>query len=318
MVLTPAALETFRQALRARPASVAELRDLVPLGDAEFAAALQELMGAGCLSIDSQQRLGVVSPSQAIGDVVGQRIAEHQEQVRSALEQARDDLRVLQSLARDWAIGGTPGEVLPATFVHGPMAGRDAAQLLFERRGPVPSLAVLPDVRSLEKPPPEVLEPFLAMLRQKPEPDRILLGPYDGTDTDLAETLELLSDAGTEFRTHPTLPGWFAVDADDTVLLPSDWGTSWPTNVLVVTDPGVAGLARSRFEARWSQAHPVFDRDPSWAPLLRLMAAGATTEGAARTLGISARTARRRINDAMRHHKAHTLYDLGVAVARSR
>lgn len=170
MVLTPAALETFRQALRARPASVAELRDLVPLGDDEFAAALQELTGAGCLSIDSQQRLGVVSPSQAIGDVVGQRIAEHQEQVRSALEQARDDLRVLQSLARDWAIGGTPGEVLPATFVHGPMAGRDAAQLLFERRGPVPSLAVLPDVRSLEKPPPEVLEPFLAMLRQKPDP----------------------------------------------------------------------------------------------------------------------------------------------------
>lgn len=318
MVLSTAALETLRQALRARPGTVPELRELVPLSEEEFTAALADLTAAGCLRIEGRQRLTYVAPTQAVGDLVRQRIAEQQHQVNTVLDQTMNDLQDLQLLARDWAIGGTPSEVLPAIFVHGPMAGRDAAHLLFERRGPVHSRAVLPDVRALEKPPPEMLEPFLAMLRQKPEPDRILLGPFDGADAELRETLGLLRESGTEFRTHPHLPSWFAVDADDTVLLPSDWGTHWPTSVLIVTDPGIAGMVRSHFEVLWDQAHPVFDQDPSWAPLLRLMAAGATTEAAARTLGISARTARRRISDAMRHHGARTLYDLGVAEGRAR
>lgn len=317
MLLTTAALETLRQALRARPSTVPELRELVSLSDEDFSAALGELATAGCLTTDRQQRLSYVAPTQAIGDLMRERIAEQQHQVQAVLDQTVSDLQDLQSLARDWAIGGTPSEVLPAVFVHGPMAGRDAAHLLFERRGPVHSLAVLPDVRALEKPPPQMLEPFLDMLRAKPEADRILLGPYDGADADFRETLAMFRDAGTEFRTHPHLPSWFAVDADNTVLLPSDWGTQWPTNVLIVTDPGIAGLARSQFESLWAQAQPVFDQDPTWAPLLRLMAAGATTEAAARTLGISARTARRRINDAMRHYGAQTLYDLGVAVGRT-
>lgn len=318
MLLSAAAIETLRQALRARPGTVAELRELVALSDEKFASALAELTMARCLTTNSQQHLGYVSPTQAIGDLVRQRITEQRRRVQAVLDESVSDLQDLQSLARDWAIGGTPNDVLPAVFVHGPMAGRDAARLLFERRGPVHSLAVLPDVRALEKPPPEILEPFLAMLREKPEPDRILLGPYDGADAEFTETLALFRDAGTEFRTHPNLPSWFAVDADDTVLLPSDWGTHWPTNVLIVTDPGIAGLARSHFESLWAAAHPVFDRAPTWAPLLRLMAAGATTEAAARTLGISPRTARRRINDAMRHHGAQTLFDLGVALGRTR
>lgn len=317
MLLTPDALDVLHRALRARPATVEGLRDLVELDGDAFEAALDVLAQSGCLKVDQDGSLSCTPPTMSVGSLLMAEI-ERQRSESDANHRARlEDIRVLQSLARDWAVGAAPGAVVSAELIHGPMAARDAAELLFNRRGPVSSLAVLPDVSSLERPPPEFLDGFVSMLQQKPEVDRILLGSFDGADADLSETLAVFRAAGTEFRTHPRLPSWFAVDADDTVLFPYAWGETWPTSVLIVSNPAIAGAARSLFERLWRQAQAVFDDDPSWMPLLRLMAAGATTEGAARSLGLSPRTARRRLQAAMQRHGATTLFDLGVAVGGS-
>lgn len=317
MPLSPHAFDLLRHALRARPATVEALRDLVLLDDDDFAAALGELTASDCLWTDPEGGLGCSSPDRAFAALVLGATDERRAHVHALLNQTMADIRDLQTLARDWAAGDQPGGVVQSEFIHGPMAARDAAAMLHSRRGPQPSLAVLPDTRCLERPPAEILEPFLEALRAKPEVDRILLGPYDGADREFADTLDLFREAGTEFRIHPQLPGWFAVDADHTVLVPAEWGEHWPTSVLIVNHPSIAALARQTFEHLWTQAQPLAPADQSWAPLLHLMAAGATTESAARSIGISPRTARRRINEAMRHHRAHTLFDLGVAVGRA-
>lgn len=321
MPLSPRAFDLLRHALRARPSTIEALRALVTLDDADFTAAFAELIESGCIWIDSEGGLGCSSPDRAFAALVLGATDERRHHVHVLLNQTMADIRDLQTLARDWAAGDQPVGVVQSEFIHGPMAARDAAAMLHSRRGPQPSLAVLPDTRCLERPPAEILEPFLEALRAKPEVDRILLGPYDGADREFADTLELFRAAGTEFRTHPQLPSWFAVDADHTVLVPAEWGEHWPSSVLIVNHPSIAALTRHVFEQLWSQAQPLANPlapvDQSWVPLLRLMAAGATTDAAARSLGISPRTARRRISAAMRHHRAHTLFDLGVAVGRS-
>lgn len=319
--LSPPAFDLLRYALRARPTTVVALRALVTLDDADFAAALAELTESACVWVEPEGSLGVAPPDRTFATLVLEATDQRRTDVHSLLNQTMADIRDLQMLARDWAVGEQPVGVVQSEFIHGPMAARDAGAMLHSRRGPLPSLAVLPDTRCLERPPPEILEPFLEALRAKPEVDRILLGPYDGADREFAGTLELFRTAGTEFRTHPQLPGWFAVDADHTVLVPAEWGEHWPSSVLILNHPSIAALARQVFEQLWTQAQPLADPrgllDQSWVPLLRLMAAGATTDAAARSLGISPRTARRRISAAMRHHRAHTLFDLGVAVGRS-
>ncbi len=148
--------------------------------------------------------------------------------------------------------------------------------------------------------------------------DRILLTTEGARRPSAQEALEVYREAGVEFRMLPSLPGWFGVEDDDVVVLPLEWGQTWPTSVVAVQHPALAGLARTLFDLLWVTAEPLHTEDRSWAPLLRLMERGATVEAASRALGVTDRTGRRRIAAAMAHYGTDTLFALGIAFGRDR
>ena len=319
MHLSADAFALLRTAMRARPTTLDELTALSEHEAEQTVAIVGELRTFGCLLADDAGALTYPPPEVAVGAQLVAHLQEQRDRVESELATSIAFVTALQTLTRDFEVGAGTGSPsgLAVELIHGPMAPRDASFRLQTRRGPVPTCAVLPDPTHLEGPDTDQLEPFLAMMRSKSTPDRVLVGPHDGADEQVRRRLELFSSAGALFRTREHLPGWFAVDGDDTVVLPCDWGVVWPTSVMLVTDRSLAALAQQLFDLLWVGAQPVFDHDPSWRPLVRLMASGMTTEAAARSPGISSRTARRRLEAAMRHHGARTTFELGVAVGRA-
>jgi hypothetical protein len=121
---------------------------------------------------------------------------------------------------------------------------------------------------------------------------------------------------GVDIRISADLPGWFWVADGEVVALPLEWGETWPTSAIAIRSPAVAGLAQWVFDQLWAAAVPVREGASSWAPLLQLMAKGATVEAASHALGISDRTGRRRIAEAMEHYRAANLFALGAAWSR--
>ncbi len=108
---------------------------------------------------------------------------------------------------------------------------------------------------------------------------------------------------------------WFMVH-DDTLVVPLSPDAGLGGNVLVITAQPLAALAARSFDDVWSRAQPVPTTEQGWGPLLRLLAEGLTVESAARILGLSERTARRRIAEAMSHHRVEGLFALGMAWQR--
>jgi hypothetical protein len=102
------------------------------------------------------------------------------------------------------------------------------------------------------------------------------------------------------------------------VALPLVWGESWPTSVMSVRNRAVAGMASWMFERMWERAVPARAEAAGWDPLLTLMNSGATLEAASRALGISERTGRRRLSEAMSHFGVGSMLELGVAWATAR
>lgn len=133
-------------------------------------------------------------------------------------------------------------------------------------------------------------------------------------DPALAAIATRYAEAGVQFRLHAALPGWFWID-DDTLALPFEWGEGWPSSVIGVRSPALAGFARTFFDELWNAAQPLVAVPRSWTPLLRLMRQGMTLDAASRTLGINPRTGRRRVAAAMEHYGVGTLFALGAAWA---
>ena len=120
-------------------------------------------------------------------------------------------------------------------------------------------------------------------------------------------------EGGLQLRMLERPPGWFWVTDEDTVALPLTWGETWPTSVIAVRSRAVAGMASWLFERLWERGIQARSQDAAWDPLLTLMDGGATLESAARALGISERTGRRRVSEAMDHFGVSSMFELGVA-----
>jgi hypothetical protein len=125
--------------------------------------------------------------------------------------------------------------------------------------------------------------------------------------------------AGIQARMLPVLPSWFWVMGGRVAAIPTTWGEATPNSVLVVHSEPIAQILTWLFERLWDRAIPV--RGPregyGWESLLGLLGNGATVESAARSLGISARTGRRRLAEAMEHYSVDNLFALGAAWAQS-
>ncbi|MCS0604936.1 helix-turn-helix transcriptional regulator [Streptomyces sp. LP11] len=137
------------------------------------------------------------------------------------------------------------------------------------------------------------------------------------TDPAMAEYVGRLSEGSGEVRTAPMLPPRFLVLDRATALIPVD-----PDNthhgVLCTKEPAVVATLCAVFFHTWETAIPLGAGLPAEElsaeerSLLRLLARGLTDEAAAKRLGVSLRTVRRRMSALMERLHARSRFEAGL------
>lgn len=217
-----------------------------------------------------------------------------------------------------WAIGEAGDQpALPVEHWSGPFAAEYAWRDLFHRRnstGSVPQevCGVLPDFTRYLDPTEEGEQSFVEAMGQHRRARAIFADPLpEGADVIMRPYLAV----GCEVKTHSRLPSWMWVDSHATVALPNVWGQTSPDAVTLFHSPVLAGAACALFETLWSTGYslPPAISTAEWEPMLHLLHQGATIETASRMLGLSPRTGRRRVHDAMEFYNVDTMFMLATA-----
>ena len=129
--------------------------------------------------------------------------------------------------------------------------------------------------------------------------------------------------AGCAMRCADPLPPVLLIADGETAIIPA---VSPRAQALVVTDPALAGVMATVFDQSWLRAAPCPESAVSLAcpieppeidvALLRLLSARHTDETAARRLGVSLRTVRRRMAAIMTQLDADSRFQAGINAAR--
>jgi hypothetical protein len=91
------------------------------------------------------------------------------------------------------------------------------------------------------------------------------------------------------------------------------WGSGTPESAIAIRTPPVVTALDLLFSLLWATSHAWTDDDEPWADVLRLLSRGLTDDSVARSLGITSRTVRRRIAEAMGDLGATSRFTLGMA-----
>jgi hypothetical protein len=311
-------LDLLATALRARPATVAALAEL-SLGDPmTVAVQVDELVEDGFLTLHGDA-LGYEPPAEPVAAPVARRSVALGDELVAGLAELSALVGQLPALARDWEIGGANNHgLLEVEVFHGWSAVTDLWHQVIERRPLRRTDVVLPDASRLYVADPAMQSTWHDMISQPGHRARVIGNVTEVGRPEAAQRISEELAGGVDIRIRAELPGWFWVADGDVVALPLRWGENWPTSAIAVRSPAIAGLAQWVFDQLWATAVPVREGATSWEPLLQLMANGATVESASHALGISDRTGRRRIADAMEHYRAPSLFALGAAWNRDR
>jgi DNA-binding CsgD family transcriptional regulator len=132
-----------------------------------------------------------------------------------------------------------------------------------------------------------------------------------------------MTGMGAELRTLPTLPMLLVIFDRRTALLPID-PTDSSKGAQEVHAPGIVTAIYGLFAQVWSTATPVgqtpeyddADLDPQLRELSRLLAGGSTDEAAARRMGLSLRTIKRKSAELMERLDARSRFQAGVIAAQ--
>ncbi|MDH6107836.1 sugar-specific transcriptional regulator TrmB/DNA-binding CsgD family transcriptional regulator [Kitasatospora sp. MAP12-15] len=128
-----------------------------------------------------------------------------------------------------------------------------------------------------------------------------------------------MAAVGAQLRTAPALPHRLLMVDRAIALVPLDPASTAPSAVLV-TSPGIVAALAELFDRIWADAAPL-DQTP--APdcatgitaaereLLRILSTGLTDEVAAKRLGVSVRTVKRRMEELMRRLEAGSRFEAG-------
>ena len=312
MELTPAASELLTAALRTRAGTRAELATTTGLPSGEVDRLVGELAGIGFLS-ETSGRITYRRPDVAAADLTRGLLSELGVELEGAITRTSRALSWLPGLLQAWEMGGTDDNRLPIDVLHGPWAPADMWQLQYSRGIPHVSDVCMPDTRALFAVRQEHQASFWQARAGEPLRVRLLMSVEDVANPASRDRVAGELAAGVEIRMHPAPPSWFWITDHDTVGLPLRWGESWPTSVMAIQSPALAEVLTWVYERVWAEAVPVVDDEHPWQSLLELMRRGMTMEGAAHALGLSPRTARRRVAAAMDHFDVSSLFALGVA-----
>lgn len=139
----------------------------------------------------------------------------------------------------------------------------------------------------------------------------------------LAYEHEMLA-LGAQIRIAPALPIRLLIIDRTYALLPFD-SRSISEGAIVTSAPGMVAALCELFDRCWDAATPLDDSEPydeathlndTEAELLRLLSAGLTDEAAAKRLGVSVRTVKRRMEDLMRRLEAGSRFEAGFRAAK--
>ena len=308
--------ELLAIALRARPATIAALAELALRDPTSVGLQVDELVDDGFLTRHGDT-IGYESPTGPVARHVARRSEELSGELAAGLAELTALVAQLPALVRDWEIGDATAQfMLDVEVFHGWSAVTDLWHQVIERRPLRCTDVVLPDASRLYVADPEMQATWHSMISQPGHRARVIGNVTEVGRPEAAQRISEELAGGVDIRIRAELPGWFWVADGEVVALPLEWGESWPTSAVAVRSPAIAGLAQWVFDQLWATAVPVREGATSWAPLLQLMANGATVEAASHALGISDRTGRRRIADAMDHYRAPSLFALGAAWSR--
>ncbi|MDH6137561.1 sugar-specific transcriptional regulator TrmB/DNA-binding CsgD family transcriptional regulator [Kitasatospora sp. MAA4] len=133
-----------------------------------------------------------------------------------------------------------------------------------------------------------------------------------------------MAASGAQLRTAPALPHRLLLVDRTTALVPLDPAVPAPSAV-VVTTPGIVAALAELFDRIWADAVPLGPdpvRDDATGitagerELLRILSTGVTDEAAAKRLGVSVRTVKRRMEDLMRRLEAGSRFEAGFRACR--
>lgn len=312
-LLDPVTLEILETAYLQRFATVDELRTALRPPPEDFATRLEALCAGGFLT-EVDGRLDYTSPYTAfiaIGAARAQRIMD--ESVRTtALMQA------LPRLIRAWDIsevedGGR--HPLSVNIIH---AVSDSGEAWFQHAAA--ETASRPSLVFPEE------GPLLAALRAGHLADlqgrledghvRVLVNVDIQPTGELAERLDQARELGIRFRRSRNTPSWLYVDDGSIVGVPILWGSPAPTRTLAVRTPPVVAAVALVFDELWHAADRWTEPGNTWMPILGLMSQGLTDDAIAQRLGLTDRTVRRRIAEAMTELGVTSRFALGMAWER--
>jgi hypothetical protein len=303
--------DLLRVGLRSRAGTVGELAELAMCDPATVRSALTELAAEGHLAVRGEQ-IVYDAPDRVLGRMVRARTDRIATEVGDQLAQIAAVVEGLPELLREWQVTVDAGPAEVEVF-HGWSAVTDLWHDLLSRKPLHRTDVLLPDASRLHVADPAMQAVWHEVVGMAGNRARVLGNMADVADPGIAARVAQELAAGVQLRMMPEPPSWFWVADGSVVALPLVWGEAWPTSVIAVHSPAVAGLAQWAFDRLWDAAVPVTADPQGWDPLLRLMAGGATLESASRTLGISDRTGRRRVAEAMAFHGVNNMLALGAA-----
>ena len=242
---------------------------------------------------------------------VTRRLAAHADEL---LAMGRD-LAQLPLMTRDWSLGSSEGSVVQADIVAGPTAYIDTWLRYTDVLRPSPTIAMKASSAGFGTAPWEQID---LLARQAANVDIRMIIADEEHDEATTRALRHLASHGMRFRVAKEPPCTFFATADGTSSLPFEWGTEWPTRMLVLHDPVTADALHRWFESVWAHAVP-YGTDPErWESVLELLDQGLDDEAIGARLGWSTRTVRRRISEAMDDLGVDNRFALGRAWALTR
>lgn len=142
-----------------------------------------------------------------------------------------------------------------------------------------------------------------------------LIVPPEARTGSAAELMSVLNEAGVDIRVGD-VSGWFAVTPDRAALVPAVWGRDRDVDALVLRTTSIVAALEQLFLERWRSAVPWGDEGEVRDPVIQLLCLGRTDAQIAERLGISIRSVRRRVAEAMRRSGADTRMELGYRLGR--
>lgn len=295
-----------------RPEDLAAELDLPP---ARALSAIHRLTELGLLhSGDGRVRAG--RPSTAMARLVRDRL----QTVAAEAERATD---LLTAMGRFTDLHASTADVGGLVTVRSLSDHWQRASATAAAHASVDSLSVNPHAGTFAMLSPDHLSRFADLLRAGTVTLRCIVSADQLDVPVVAEAVDLLGEAGAEFRAASGLPSWFHVLGPHYAGVPLAWGHDPAADGMahhLVEAPVLVAALRALFEELWRRATPVAPAASTACDqrnVLRLLAQGLSDDAVARRLGVSVRTVRNRVADAMNELGVRTRFAAGAAAARS-